>query len=146
MDLVAAGAHRMWCDAMKADGWKAGDSLNEDAKVHPWLRPFDELSEFDRDHIRNWVRHSEVERTLCEAVDSAFRNPEWSADDLRAGMRVSVLDNETGGPAPDVAGSVMDWEVANPKSGRIASIRVKWDDGSIETYPPARDYLVPLDG
>ncbi len=145
MELVAEAEHRMWCDAMKADGWKAGDVLDEDAKVHPGLRPFDELSEFDRDLICNWVRQSEVEWTLCEAVDSAFRNAEWSARDLRVGLRVSVLDHETRGPAADVAGSVIDWEVANPKSGRIASIRVKWDDGSVEVYPPARDYLVPID-
>lgn len=146
IEAVAAAAHQMWCDAMNAQGWRYGEAFDEDAKTHPGLRPFAELSAFDRDQISCSLRYAELERPLCEAVDSAFREREWSADDLHVGMRVSVYDPKVGGPASDVSGSILELKVANPASGRLDSIRVKWDDGTVDDYPPTVDYVVPRDG
>jgi hypothetical protein len=41
----ASGAtqHDAWCRSRIADGWIYGAELNRDAKIHPLLRPYDEL-------------------------------------------------------------------------------------------------------
>jgi hypothetical protein len=144
-DAIAAVAHQCWCKRMRAAGWRPGDTLDVEWRVHDALRPYAELTPFDREQIREWVGLDELEEHLADAADAALREREMSVRDVRVGMAVR-LDNR--GPGcldldDGPVGRVVSWEVANPATGRLGVIRVAWPDGEVTEYDAAEKALLP---
>uniref|UniRef100_A0A8C9X3E5 Ryanodine receptor 3 n=1 Tax=Sander lucioperca TaxID=283035 RepID=A0A8C9X3E5_SANLU len=54
----AEHSHDKWSSEKVSAGWKHGDSLNEQAKTHPLLKPYKALSEKERETYRWPVRES----------------------------------------------------------------------------------------
>ena len=56
IEQLARMEHERWVRERKADGWVYGAERNDDAKAHPSLVPWDELSEPEREKDRNPIR------------------------------------------------------------------------------------------
>ncbi|XP_054910408.1 ryanodine receptor 3 isoform X2 [Poeciliopsis prolifica] len=54
----AEHSHDKWASEKMSAGWKHGDSLDEQAKVHPLLKPYKSLSEKERETYRWPVKES----------------------------------------------------------------------------------------
>lgn len=140
-DELAAVAHRAWCKRMVEQGWRPGERIDEDARTHDALRPYGELSAFDREQIRRRVVWDEFEQRLADAIVDALMNRELSAGDIYVGMPVRMLDD----PAQDV-GHIVSWDPAEAPSGVMTTINVKWPDGEVVGYCPTLHELVPVQG
>ena len=55
VEALAAMEHDRWAAQKEADGWKKGDHRDDDKKVNPWLRPYDELPEEQKKVDRDFV-------------------------------------------------------------------------------------------
>lgn len=60
IDALAEVEHRRWVDDRRRNGWKLGARRDLDAKLSPYLVPFDqlppEIQDYDRDAVRNLPR------------------------------------------------------------------------------------------
>ncbi|KAG7283030.1 hypothetical protein CRUP_012923 [Coryphaenoides rupestris] len=54
----AEHSHDKWCSEKVTAGWKLGDSVDEQAKAHPLLKPYKSLSEKERETYRWPVKES----------------------------------------------------------------------------------------
>ncbi len=123
---IARLSHEIWCQQMADEGWSPGDRYDEDARVHDGMRPFDELSAFDREYILEGVALEEFEEALAERVGFS-RGParEFTAEELHVGLPVRTAHE------PVEYGTVVSWDARDPASVRVDTIRVEWSDGSI---------------
>ncbi|WP_236790597.1 RyR domain-containing protein [Amycolatopsis sp. GM8] len=55
VERLAIAEHERWMTERKADGWRLGDRRDNERKVHPDLRPWDDLGEVERQKDRNVV-------------------------------------------------------------------------------------------
>jgi len=133
-------AHRLWRQSMEDDGWKRGAVYDAEDRTHPHLCSYMELAPPQRRYIREWIEHERVDDQLRQAVDFALRWDEWSAEELRAGMRVRFCNEKD--PTADALGRILDWQAPAPEGGGIESFRVQWDDGSVVEYPANARYIV----
>jgi len=51
-EQMAANVHEVWAAARIAEGWQYGQTHNHELKHHPYLVPFDELPESEKDYDR----------------------------------------------------------------------------------------------
>jgi len=57
-NLTPSDLHDIWMDGKKADGWKYGETKDREAKTHPSMIPYNDLSKLEqyKDHlVRNMV-------------------------------------------------------------------------------------------
>ena len=47
-EMFSQACHAMWCEVMEKDGWTYGPVVDEAAKKHPAIAPFEELDLLDR--------------------------------------------------------------------------------------------------
>ena len=47
-DAPASAQHDQWMEEKLANGWHFGEVKDADAKTHPQLIPYDDLSEFEK--------------------------------------------------------------------------------------------------
>lgn len=142
---VACAAHAVWHQLLLNEGWTSGDRFDAEAKVHPGLRPFDQLPPFQRDLIADWVDGEDVVRSLRSAVDCAMGDRELRAEDMAVGALVRLLRNdptEPIDPEDDYVGRIVGWTLRRPEFGRLESIKVSWPDGDVEEYSPGDLELV----
>lgn len=52
VEHLAKNTHENWAQQRIADGWKYGVKRNDDAKEHPSLIPYEELSETEKEYDR----------------------------------------------------------------------------------------------
>ena len=130
LEPLARAAYAFWRERAMA----GPPSARQQGLRHESVPHFDELSEFQRDQIGVSISLRGLHDELESAVEAALSWRELKADDLEVGTRVRLR-----GPHDDDAeiGKVVDWVLANPKSGRLDSIRVHWDSGEVLTYPPS---------
>lgn len=57
MEAVAEAEHCGWMQEKLESGWRYGAIRDDDAKIHPCLLPYDELSEPEKEKDRSAVRH-----------------------------------------------------------------------------------------
>jgi hypothetical protein len=138
LEQLASCEHAIWCEQKRHYGCKCGPIFDPEAQVHDALRPFAELSAFERDGIVLWFEHLEVLPALCEAVDVALQHQELSAADLKVGIRVRwaawcTTDQDV---SSESQGQVLEWQVVNPSSGRLNWIKVRWGEGDVVVHAP----------
>ncbi len=138
LDRIAAVAHECWCVEMRREGWRHGDRLDESQKTHDGLRPYRELSAFDRDQLRLRVGWDELEGVLARSVMDAMMERELSEQDVHVGMPV-YLSSE-----PSEIGHIDSWTVADATTGRLDKISVRWPDGSVCSYCPTERSILPV--
>ena len=51
-ELIAANVHDVWAIARIAEGWQYGESRNDVLKHHPYLVPYHELPELEKEYDR----------------------------------------------------------------------------------------------
>jgi len=56
VERLASGIHDAWAAKRLTQGWTYGPKRDDDARKHPGLVPFEELSEEERDYDRNTIR------------------------------------------------------------------------------------------
>jgi hypothetical protein len=56
IELLAEEEHDGWMDQRRKNGWVSGEPRDDDAKVHPRMKPYSEISEEQKDKDRNGVR------------------------------------------------------------------------------------------
>lgn len=56
IELLAEEEHDGWMGQRRKNGWVSGEPRDDDAKVHPRMKPYSEISEEQRDKDRNGVR------------------------------------------------------------------------------------------
>lgn len=56
IDKIAFAVHERWAQGRLNDGWKYGETRDDNKKEHPCLIPYDDLSEQERDYDRNTAR------------------------------------------------------------------------------------------
>lgn len=52
VDEIAAHVHHVWARARRAEGWRHGPERDDDARTHPGLVPYGELSEREKEYDR----------------------------------------------------------------------------------------------
>ena len=52
-EKLAKNTHETWAAQRLADGWTYGAERNDQAKIHPCLIPYEELSETEKTYDRN---------------------------------------------------------------------------------------------
>ncbi len=58
LEKIAAHNHDIWARGRISEGWTHGAQRDDEAKTHPDLVPYDELSESEKEYDRNSVRES----------------------------------------------------------------------------------------
>ncbi len=64
LESIAEQVHDSWAAGRLAEGWTYGSHLDEAAKTHPSLIPYEELSEAERDYDR---------RTAAQTIDCLLK-------------------------------------------------------------------------
>ena len=59
LEALAYNTHEVWSQQRMRDGWRYGEQRDDQAKRHPGLVPYEELSEAEKEYDR---------RTSCEAL------------------------------------------------------------------------------
>jgi hypothetical protein len=52
MELLARHVHDVWARQRLADGWRYGTERNDSRKEHPGLRPYEQLSDVEKEYDR----------------------------------------------------------------------------------------------
>ena len=127
--------HLCWREKKIREGWQPG-TLDERARVHDALVPFEELTKRDRHVLCVAVEADEVEKFLAGIVEYE-RGPErlFMIDEMHEGMRVGMSKSDEPSDDDDILGTVTGWDV-DPDSGELESIDVRWDDGEVRRYHP----------
>ena len=50
---LAKNVHEVWAKSRMEQGWTFGEERNDENKKHPFLVPYEELSEEEKDYDRN---------------------------------------------------------------------------------------------
>lgn len=53
VEQIARNVHEVWAQKRLSQGWTLGPERSDKLKTHPSLRPYDELSEQEKDYDRN---------------------------------------------------------------------------------------------
>lgn len=56
LEQISEDVHNTWCELKTEKGWVYGEELNVEAKTHPDLIPYSELTEEKKDLDRGTVR------------------------------------------------------------------------------------------
>jgi hypothetical protein len=145
LNELAATAHRLWCEAKLADGWRYDDEYNPYKKTHDALVPYDQLSEVDRRSARIGIECAEIIDMLPISIDYARgANRDFTEDELFIGMRVVLCPkSEPPDPVPpEDIGEVVDWVM---REDELEAIIVQWKDGEKVDYAANSGELARLD-
>jgi hypothetical protein len=71
VEVLAMDEHKRWCAHKLADGWRHGPRKDTRAKTHPWLIPWDDLPEAEREKDREFVRS--IPERLAQAEFEVLR-------------------------------------------------------------------------
>ena len=52
-EALARNTHEVWSENRIKDGWKYGERRDDEARLHPCLVPYDELSEEEKEYDRH---------------------------------------------------------------------------------------------
>lgn len=138
LDQIAAIAHRLWCEQMKSQGWRYGDRVNVEDRIHDALVPFDRLGEGDRIAARRSIQCMELEHQLAREISySRGPNRDFVLDEMKIGLRVVFCPDFVTPPLkevpPNEVGEVEGWRCSD--DAELDTIRVLWADGSSGEYP-----------
>jgi len=53
LESLAYNTHEVWSQQRMRDGWRYGKQRDDQAKLHPGLVPYEELSESEKDYDRS---------------------------------------------------------------------------------------------
>ena len=53
IERIAKNTHELWAQQRLADGWSHGPRRDDAAKLHPGLRPYEELPETEKEYDRS---------------------------------------------------------------------------------------------
>ena len=86
MEKLAEAAHEIFCDDLRAKGYKYGLLTQKSKKMHSSLMPYHELPENEKEQNRNYVRDipsklASIGYSLLAARDDKSLN-EFSADEI----------------------------------------------------------------
>lgn len=56
LEKIAEAVHKVWIEGRILEGWKLGDKINKEQKIHNCLVPYAQLSEIDKDSDRDIAR------------------------------------------------------------------------------------------
>lgn len=56
LEKLAEAVHQVWMEGKLRDGWKLGDVIDKEKKIHTCLVPYDQLSEQDKESDRDIAR------------------------------------------------------------------------------------------
>jgi hypothetical protein len=56
LERLAEAAHIVWMEGKVRDGWKYGPVTDKANKIQGWLVPYDQLSESDKESVRDMMR------------------------------------------------------------------------------------------
>jgi hypothetical protein len=140
IERLASAAHEFWCVRMLEQGWQAGATWDQAARIHDALVPFEQLGHDDR-----WTAIESVE--ALQLVDSLVAVLEYprgqerplTTQDMAAGRPVISTAAEGLGSHP-WHGRIVDWAV-HPRSRRLQWVRVEWENGRITTHSPLEHEL-----
>lgn len=51
-EKIAENVHEVWSAGRMAEGWKYGEKRDDEAKTHPCLVPYEELTEEEKEYDR----------------------------------------------------------------------------------------------
>lgn len=63
-EKIAANVHDVWAVGRIAEGWTYGEEKNTELKTSPFLVPYDELPESEKDYDRNTAM--ETLKLICK--------------------------------------------------------------------------------
>ena len=52
-EYLALNTHEVWARQRISEGWQYGETLDRDAKTHPDLVPYDQLTDSEKQYDRN---------------------------------------------------------------------------------------------
>ena len=53
VEVMAKNVHDVWAETRIKDGWRYGETRNDERLEHPCLIPYEELSDSEREYDRN---------------------------------------------------------------------------------------------
>lgn len=56
LEKLAEAVHQVWMEGKLRDGWRLGDVIDKEKKIHTCLVPYDQLSEQDKESDRDIAR------------------------------------------------------------------------------------------
>ena len=56
LERLAEAVHRVWMEGRLRDGWRLGDRIDKEEKIHTCLVPYEQLSETDKESDRDVAR------------------------------------------------------------------------------------------
>lgn len=56
LEKMAEALHQVWMEEKLKNGWRQGDVIDKERKMHTCLVPYDQLSETDKESDRDVVR------------------------------------------------------------------------------------------
>ena len=56
LERLAEAVHRVWMEGRLGDGWRLGDRIDKEEKIHTCLLPYEQLSETDKESDRDVAR------------------------------------------------------------------------------------------
>jgi hypothetical protein len=130
---LAAAVHEFWRLKMIHKGWKPGRAFADAPRTHDCLVPFAELDPDDQ-----WTAVEQLESLEAgDRLADDLRYPRGADVPLRArDMAVGLPVESTGDTDPSgrpFRGRITAW-TTYPRSGRLESLSVRWDDGQITSH------------
>ena len=52
-EMIAKNVHEVWSEGRMKQGWTYGEKRDDARKQHPCLVPYEELTETDKEYVRN---------------------------------------------------------------------------------------------
>ncbi|MEM3455860.1 MAG: RyR domain-containing protein [Candidatus Micrarchaeia archaeon] len=56
LEKLAEAVHQVWMEGKLRDGWRQGDIIDKEKKIHTCLVPYNQLSEVDKESDRDIAR------------------------------------------------------------------------------------------
>jgi Trk K+ transport system NAD-binding subunit len=86
VESLAEKEHERWAAGKEADGWRWGEERDDDNRRNPWLRPYDELPESQK----------QVDRDFVRAIPSLLAS---------VGLQIIRAGTDDAAPSPQLVGS-----------------------------------------
>jgi len=130
LDQLSEFAHLVWCDRMRAEGWRTGPQYNSARRIHDAMVPYRDLAPGDRMHTRVAAQASGVLELLARCIHyPRGLDAATPIEQLAVSRHVRLIKSDRVEGIEVKRDDIGVVEQVEREEGRVVRVAVRWPSG-----------------